>query len=228
MTISILIEDQAVPQLLTSAIEASEIEQKKSKYGKATSQLETYGLLWGYVLPERNGHPVRIVVTMVTVETSALAHQDWVAPNRESLEMKRDFFNKYWPHIELVGTFHSHPYAGLTEVNSNQGWRASPGDCEHWPQAHEDLFSDMPYLAHIIVTVTALEKKGWAYPSRLANAEAETGFVLTADYRKLWIKGYCTEQVFNEADDEGADDYYTYLLNKKIKLDIPSLEKRFE
>ncbi len=227
MKTNIIIEDQAIPQLLTSAIEAYEIEHKKTKNGKVTSQLETYGLLWGYVLPERGSQPVRVVVTMVTVETSALQQQDWVAPEYESLKMKLDFFNAYWPHIELVGTFHSHPYASLTEVNGVQGWRASPGDCEHWPEAHKALFSDMPHLAHIIVTVAALERKGWAYPSRLTNSEAETGFVLSADHRKLWIKGYCTEQIFNDAEDESEEGYYTYVLDKDIKLEIPSLEKRF-
>lgn len=227
MKVQIIVEDNAVPQLLTSAIEAYEIEHKKSKRGKTISQLETYGLLWGYVLPERGNQPVRIVVTMATVETTALQHQDWVSPEPESLEMKRDFFNKYWPHIELVGTFHSHPYASLTEVNSIQGWRASPGDCEHWPQAHETLLSDMPHLAHIIVTVASLEKKGWAYPSRLANSEADTGFVLSADHRKLWIKGYCTERI-KETEGDLEEECYNYVLDINVKLDIPSLEKRFE
>ncbi|MEI7457358.1 MAG: DnaB-like helicase C-terminal domain-containing protein, partial [Nitrosomonadales bacterium] len=82
-------------------------------------------------------------------------------------------------------------------------------------------------MVPIIVTVAALEKKGWAYPSRLTNSEAETGFVLSADYRKLWIKGYCTEQISNYAEDESEEGYYTYVLDKDIKLEIPSLEKRF-
>ncbi len=236
MKVQIIIEDYVVPQILTSAIEAYEIFHKKTQHSKITSQLETYGLLWGYVLPERGDQPVRIVATIATVETSALQHQDWVQPSYESLKMKRDFFNRYWPHIELVGTFHSHPYINLATVNSLKGWRASDyiddkgqpkGDVYAWPHAHENLFSDMPHLAHVIITVAALEKKGWANPSRLANSESDTGYVLSADWRKIWIKGYCTEQIEDKVE-EDEDVSYTYVLNENIKLEIPSLEKKFE
>ncbi len=107
----IIIEDHVVPQLLTSAIEAYEIQHKAHLNGKSQKGLETYGLLWGYSLPARGEDvPTRLVAVLATVETSALRHEEWVDPDTESLLMKRDFFREYWPQLELIGTFHSHPY----------------------------------------------------------------------------------------------------------------------
>lgn len=117
----ILVEDHVVPQLLISAIEAYDIHHKAHNKGKANHRLETYGLLWGYALPARGALPVRLVAVLATVETSALRHQDWVQPDNKSLLMKRDFFREYWPQLELIGTFHSHPYDNLAEVKENKG-----------------------------------------------------------------------------------------------------------
>ena len=75
----------------------------------------------GYALPARDGIPVRLVAAMATVETSALRHEEWVLPDYASLTAKRDFFREYWPQLELIGTFHSHPYDSLKEVNENTG-----------------------------------------------------------------------------------------------------------
>lgn len=225
MTVQIIIEDHVVPQLFTSAIEAYEFEHKTHTRGKGKTKLETYGLLWGYVLPERNGQANRVVATLATIETSALRHEDWVAPDLESLRMKRDFFQQYWPNLELVGTFHSHPYENLPTVQELKGWRASDGDHEHWPHIHQELAPELPHMAHLIVTITGLERRGRAAPKELDNGEAGTGFVLSSDYRKFWIKGYATEAVIDE-DTEEAD--YSFNTLDDIQLDIPSLVKRFQ
>lgn len=226
MTTRIIIEDHVVPQLLTSAIEAYEIKHQTHAKGKAKVGVETYGLLWGYVLPERNGQGKRIVSTVATVETSSLKHEDWVQPNLDSLIMKRDFFHRYWPQLELVGTFHSHPYDSLDAVKQVKGWRASEvdengspsGDVVHWPQIHRNLSPELPCMAHLIVTITALEKKGWATPQSLPGKEANTGYVFSSDDRKFWIKAYSSE-----ADDQKVN----YNHSSDIFLDIPSLTQRF-
>lgn len=66
---------------------------------------------------------------------------------------------QYWPHLELVGTFHSHPYETLEDVNETKGWRASEGDRAHWPSVHSELVTNQPLMAHLVFTVTELKKK---------------------------------------------------------------------
>jgi hypothetical protein len=217
MTTRITIEDHVVPQLLTSAIEAYEIEHRFHRNGRAQIAVETYGLLWGYVLPARNDRDLCIICNMATVETSAIRHEEWVMPNPESLIMKRDFFQSYWPNIELVGTFHSHPYSGQRDVIGIRGWRASDTDKNHWPWFHENLSPELPAMAHLIVTIAALERRGWARPQRLPLGEADTGFVLSSGYRKLWIKAYASEKIDEE----------TYECSENTFLDIPALLQRF-
>lgn len=221
MDTKLIIEDHVVPQLFTTAIEAYEFEHKTHKKGKSNSKLETFGLLWGYSIPQKGDLPSRIVSTLATVETSALRHQEWVEPNLESLLTKKIFFEKYYPNVELIGTFHSHPYANLDEVQELKGWRASDGDEEFWPWLHEFLCPEQDQMAHLVVTVSSLNSKGWASPSRLKGSENKRGYVLSAEYRKLWLNSYLT------TSNENKDDGQKFKFSKNLTMDIPSLENRF-
>ncbi|HKS13535.1 MAG TPA: hypothetical protein VJS90_10910 [Pseudomonas sp.] len=238
MRTQVIIEDHVLPQLLTSAIEAYEVSHKAHERGRNNRNLETFGLLWGYALPVRKGLPARLVAVVATVETSALRHTNWVRPDFESIAMKRDFFGEYWPQLELIGTFHSHPYEDLTEVNDNKGWRASDEDKEFWPAFHEFVCPDMEELAHLVIAITALSRKGTAEPMRLAGAEYTSGYVISAEKRKLWIKGY-TSSLYEEIDEDAPldDDFMVGIIDtersydvwedENVLLEIPSLEARF-
>lgn len=220
MHTQIIIEDHVVPQLFTSAIEAYEIGHRAHERGRALESLETFGLLWGYSLPARNDRvPPRLVAVTATVETSALRHSDWVRPNADSICMKRDFFADYWPQLELIGTFHSHPYASLDEVNAERGWRASEEDQAYWPMFHETVCPDMDELAHLIITITELGRRGNAWPARLQGNEFQSGYVVSAGLRKLWIKGYTSERCEN--------DSFGVFMDDQIRLEIPSIDQRF-
>lgn len=206
----IIIEDHVVPQLLTSAIEAYEHGDTKSQRGRIEDKLETFGLLWGYVLPARASVPARIVAVTSTVETSAYRHKDWVRPNPESIKAKREFFEKFWPNMELVGTYHSHPYESLDKIREVQGWRASGagGDEDYWPDMHEEVCEEYNHLAHLVVSIVGLERKSSAWPGRLEGGEALTGYSLGAGNYRIWVKGYTTQKVTLEIyihEDEDGD-----------------------
>ncbi|MFG0684838.1 hypothetical protein [Pseudomonas sp. WSY_20] len=238
MRTQVIVEDHVLPQLLTSAIEAYEVSHRAHARGRSNKKLETFGLLWGYALPVREGVPARLVAVVATVETSALRHTDWVRPDFESIAMKRDFFGEYWPQLELIGTFHSHPYEDLSEVNDTKGWRASEGDRAFWPDFHAFVCPDMDELAHLVIAITGLSRKGTAEPDRLAGNEYTSGYVVSADKRKLWIKGY-TSALYEEIDEDAPFDEafmagdiemersYDVYEDEDVLLEIPSLEARF-
>lgn len=192
----IIIEDHVVPQLLTSAIEAYQHGDVTSIGTRLRNKLETYGLLWGYTLPARAGVPARIVAVTSTVEVSADRQRDSVDPIRASLKQKREFFETYWPNLELVGTFHSHPYENMDDIKKCKGWRASgeDGDFGHWRGIHDEICPDYSHLAHIIVSVVCLDRKSTKLPERLGDSEAFTGYKLGAGNYRIWIKGYSTER----------------------------------
>jgi len=74
----------------------------------------------------------------------------------------------------------------------------------------------------LIITITKLEKKGWAYLDRLKGREEKKGYVLSAEDRKLWLRSYSTETNSTEKDGDlivkFADD---------LQLEIPALQNRF-
>lgn len=222
----IYIEDNVVPLLITSAIEAYEITHPSSKKGSPDERLETFGLLWGYFTPETKNKRSKIIATTATIETSALRHTDWVAPDFESIRMKKEFIGQYWPNLELVGTFHSHPYDSLTDVNVNKGWRASTGrssDETFWPHFHEEIAPEHEELAHLVIAITKLEKNGRANPTRLPNSESSKGYVMSAGYRKFWIRAYKSFRY--QEEDNVVDDG---IEGEDLVLDIPSLQGRME
>lgn len=236
--IDVTIEDNVVPQLLTSALEAYDFGQHLDE--KRETQIETFGLLWGYVIDGREGKSPRVIATMSTVETSAKRKPSSVQPDFESLRTKRDFIQTYWPHIDIVGTFHSHPYESLGDVKSISGWEASSpenlglksgGDTEFWPGLHEEICPDLPYMAHLIVTVCALKRDGWAAPKKFS---VDSGFELTAGRKKLWITSYATEAVLIEEESEGVDKWggeqmqLFRMMEYSPILDIPALVHRFK
>ena len=130
--------------------------------------------------------------------------------------MKVDFIRKYWPHLEVVGTFHSHPYENLEQAKSVRGWQASEDDESFWPYIHQSLFPQTPFLAHFIVTVAALGRTGTAYPTQIEN---NSGYELSMGRRKVWVTSYATASL-----DEG--DEVIFSLMQKPRLDIPSLAIR--
>lgn len=237
MRTQVIIEDHVLPQLLTSAIEAYEVSHRAHERGRVNNKLETFGLLWGYALPPRDMVSSRLVAVLATVETSALRHAEWVKPSTESLIMKRDFFREYWPQLELIGTFHSHPYESLADMNAARGWQASEDDKSYWPFFHESTCPDMDELAHLVIAVTALARTGTAEPTRLVGGESSSSYAITAQKRKLWIKAYTTARHDKIEDDDDSDfdleeeiteiSIYHVRENQDVLLEIPSLEARF-
>lgn len=215
------VEDHVVPQLFTTAIEAYDFEHRSSLRAKGLSQLETFGLLWGYSIPAKGSSPAKTIATMSTVETSALRHTEWVMPNFDSIKAKKAFFERYWPNIELVGTFHSHPYQNLSTVNDTMGWRASDGDEDFWPHFHEFVAPEQPRLSHLVVTIAQLQRSGWAFPDRLKNSEEYQGYVLSAGDKKLWLRAYASEMNID------VDEIPYFSFCDDSRLEIPALQKRF-
>lgn len=223
----LIVQDSVLPQLITAAIEAYEFKH----HGRGKAMLETIGLLWGYVLRfDEERQPRQIVATIATVETSAVRHQNWAMPNYKSIKSKRKFFQEHWPEVELIGTFHTHPYFNLSETKINKGWEASdgnddgePGDRQFWPQFHRDICPDMPCLMHLVIAITKLEKAGWAAPRRMKGKHHDYAYVFSSSDKKMWINSYAT----NLSPRKDTSDDNEYVVDDNANLFVPSLVERF-
>lgn len=212
----IVIEDHVIPTLLTSAVEAYEFEHKTHSRGRGKRKLETFGLLWGYVVPAKGDTPAKVIATTATIETSALRHENWVRPDPKSIISKKELIQQYWPHLELVGCFHSHPYDDLDEINEVRGWQCSPDDRDFFTWFHKKICPAQPNLAHVIVAITGLKKSSKAVINNIGNQESD-GVSISADYRKFWLNAYATV----------VDDNGKFCLDKGITLDVSAVYKRF-
>ncbi|MFB2729317.1 hypothetical protein ACE02H_17775 [Shewanella mangrovisoli] len=224
----VVIEDHVMPVLMSAAIEAYDIVHKATQRSKGKKKIETYGLLWGYVVPAKSEDGEnKVVVTSATIETSAIRHENYVQPDIESIETKKALIQQYWPHLELVGTFHSHPYDSLDEVNDIRGWEASgeDGDLSYWTNFHEHIAPEQPVLAHLILTVAQLQKMGWALPDSFQGRNY-SGFRISAGTKKLWLNTYVSVCDLIEDEVEETEEYQSYIYDDKIKLDSPALLRR--
>lgn len=214
MGLIVSVNDDVVPQLLTAAIEAYSVSHEKTR--KKEDQLETFGLLWGHILRKKGNGESRIIVSSATIETSAVRRNNSVKPDINSLNMKVNLVHTYWPDLELVGTFHSHPYPTVEEVRDIKGWEPSPEDEEFFPVIHSEINEDAPYMAHLIVTIANMQKRGWADPKKIQN---ESCFEMTFEDKKIWLKasGSFTEDV-------GDERFYDF--SKDAQISVPSLIPR--
>jgi len=78
-------------------------------------RLETYGSLWGHEVRLPRGRTL-YSVEMAAVDTSAKMENDEVRPAPAALDLKRDVMTSFWPQLEFLGDFHTHPERKAADV----------------------------------------------------------------------------------------------------------------
>ena len=71
------------------------------------------------------------------MDTFAKGTANEVDLNLKVMDVKQKVVEQRWPHLSLVGDFHTHPYKNFGEVVSNAGWEFSKGD-RAWYEKHEE------------------------------------------------------------------------------------------
>jgi hypothetical protein len=124
---------RALEDMLLSTLEGYLVPRTRR-----TNFTEVYGLCLGMVrnVPiHRQGggkHWVRHVqVDRVIVQLRARATGDSVWPNPKSLETELMAAKILFPHLEIIGDFHSHPYKKAAIVHKWRGWEPSKADYEY-------------------------------------------------------------------------------------------------
>lgn len=112
------ISDQAFFSLITSALEAYKVSHIDDDQSTNHIPIETYGNLWGYqAKTKRNENVFRIV--FADVDTSATRTPNSVRPQQKSFTIKEEFVDCFYPELEYLGDFHSHPYDFENDSVSN-------------------------------------------------------------------------------------------------------------
>jgi hypothetical protein len=101
------ISSQAFFNVVTSSLEAYSVCHSDDQDDH--SPIETYGNLWGYEARTKRKEKLFQIVHS-DVDTSATRTQASVSSKREAFELKEIFVEYYYPELEYLGDFHSHPY----------------------------------------------------------------------------------------------------------------------
>jgi len=128
----VLVEDQALQDMVLGALEAYSVPK-----GRGSRYSEVYGVCFGSVKTEQwetRGYGrqwlehvlVRRVALQLRAQTTSGSVRRSPRSQAVHLEMAHDLF----PHLDLVGDFHSHPYTTLERLRYCRGWEYTRGDEE--------------------------------------------------------------------------------------------------
>lgn len=184
------IADQAFFTITTSALEAYKVSHPEYK-GKEHVPIETYGNLWGYQSQTKRDEQVLRVI-LADVDTSATRTPNSVRPQQESFSLKEEFVDSYYPELEYLGDFHSHPYDfendkvdNVLQLERRKLYHFSSGDFNHVRYLQEKR----RYRLGIVTTIYEMPKQV-SRKSIHVGKEDFSCIRFTYERLSVWIKAY--------------------------------------
>lgn len=161
--ITIRVSDAALLQLLMAGMESYRVRRWGRHATSGRGPAETAGLLWGYTA-FRDGMDHVVVEHVSTDKFAEGTYLGSDAPNDDVTTVKQEVVADRWPHLSMLGDFHTHPYkgglrevanAGPTSAGKLGGWHASPADVAHQESLDPDGWLGRIFL---ILTIARLDK----------------------------------------------------------------------
>ncbi len=128
--LNVVVEERALEDMLLGALEAYSVPR-----GRGRPYTEVYGLCFGSVKTERRKtrgtglvSEIHVLVRRVALQLRAHTSVRSFIPEPRSEAVHLEMAHELFPHLELVGDFHSHPYDTLAALRENRGWSFSPQD----------------------------------------------------------------------------------------------------
>lgn len=196
--VAIHVSDSALLQLLMAGMESYKVRQWGDSVTTARGPAETTGLLWGYTAT-RDGMDHVVVEQVATDKFAKGTFWGVEAPHDEVTAAKQEVVADRWPHLSMLGDFHTHPYksfqdaksAGPTSAGKLGGWHASAGDVE----AQESRCpADWPGRVFLILTIARLQR---VHAGKQEGSEVEDEHIIRwqqlKEYR-FWLAAYSLDQ----------------------------------
>jgi hypothetical protein len=105
--------------------------------GPGNRYTEVYGVCFGSLKAEEReerrwgrGQLVHVLVRRVALQFRAHTAPTYSVRSRRSQDVHLDMAHELFPHLDLVGDFHSHPYGSLAELRQVGGWEYNESDEE--------------------------------------------------------------------------------------------------
>lgn len=153
--------EAALRTLVLTSIESYLVPRPPLGRGRPRSMLEAYGLLWGYETRLPNGATC-FTIESATVDTHTEKGRKFVRPSEDGLHTMNRIVSSYWPSIQFIGDFHSHPFAPAEE------FPAVPFLSEQDRYSVEDDnqfgFANLSYRVALLMSIQKMRKVGRKQP----------------------------------------------------------------
>lgn len=113
---TVSLSDDAFRVAVMAALEAYCVPHGSNTSVNAHTPLETTGAVWGLVQTDAFNNLI-YQVKSVDVDTSAEMQAAGVAQKPAAIALKTSFTEKFTPHFQYLGDFHSHPYSEGEVIN---------------------------------------------------------------------------------------------------------------
>ncbi|MFC1806060.1 hypothetical protein ACFL09_03675 [Planctomycetota bacterium] len=158
--VTVVVSREAIEDMLLAGLEAYLVPG-----GRGSPYTEVYGVCFGSV---KDGPPTRVRgkgqrrsvhvhVRRAVAQLRARGRPSSVEPDERSQKAHRRMAEELFPHLGLVGDFHTHPYDTLGDLVRCKGWRYS-GDDASFNEAWVDSLAgpgDRPRVALILALARA-------------------------------------------------------------------------
>ena len=235
------VTDSALMHLLMAGMESYKVRLWDGRETTNRGPVEVAGLLWGYVPESSEGYD-HLVVQHATTDIVGARAKNWSSFSLPSALAKQSVVSARWPHLSMIGDFHTHPYEKYTDAERTGGWEASEGDRvwyeEHFAENVRNTNLQRRFKVSLVLTIAKLQRV--REDTRAAPEVLGHGNVLRwqlGDFR-YWLTAYSLDRTSDDDDSPlvlspreagwpkvehaGRDDVY---------LDVPTIygtERYFE
>jgi hypothetical protein len=167
---SVWLDFKAIEDIVLVALEAYAVPRQGAKF------TETYGICFGSTRSTEEkrqglGRYVKrqVNVRSVHIQLRAECYPNKVVYDLRSLETQMAVVTKFFPHLDIVGDFHTHPYRDVESLRSSRGWNFSPDDEASLPDWIAPLMNKGFHPRISIIVAIAEGSKRITKPGRLKS-----------------------------------------------------------
>ena len=179
------VSDVAIMDLLLASMESFH-NRRDSK------PVETGGLLWGSISSDREMD--HVTVAHISTDSHGKRHPDYFTLNETSTNAKCELMKLRWPHLTMIGDFHTHPYLRYDEVPAD-GPEFSDGDIK-W---YEEFQTRKTWAGRVGLVLTLAEltrRDGRGIAPSVSKRHGNTLHWQLGRYR-FWLTAYAIDSEDN-------------------------------
>ena len=158
------LEQRALEDMLLAAAEGYKVSP-----GKGFKYTEVFGLCFGSVrrkVVRRESQDLFVNVGRVATQMRAKATANEVTPNSKSFAAQLEIGDRFFPHLEVVGDYHTHPCATFRVLVEQKSWEHSDVDEASLPHFVDDVCKHHNAPLFGLVVAVAQGGKSGAGPIR--------------------------------------------------------------